>query len=152
MDNYGSHGTPEFEYLCQSLNIIPWWFIPKLTHRYQPLDSKPFSVLKQKFRKKNNKIVRQGGDVNNKRHFLRLIKTVRKDTFKSRTIKSSFYNTGIWPQNPHIVCDQIDPSWEDELVLEIYSHTPSPEAEIPSSVTNSPPNSDQRFSKIENKL
>ena len=37
-------------------------------------------------------------------------------------------------------------------MLEIYGHTPSPEAEIPSSVTNSPPNSDQRFSKIENKL
>ncbi|KAJ5840176.1 uncharacterized protein N7525_005364 [Penicillium rubens] len=58
IDNHSSHGTPEFEYLCQSLNIIPWWFIPKLTHRCQPLDSKPFSVLKQKFRKKNNKIVR----------------------------------------------------------------------------------------------
>ncbi|KAI3127953.1 transcriptional regulator family: Centromere protein B, DNA-binding region [Penicillium roqueforti] len=152
MDNHGSHGTPEFEYLCQSLNIIPWWFIPKLTHRCQPLDGKPFSVLKQKFRKKNNEIVRWGGDVDDKRHFLRLIKTVRKDTFKSRTIKSSFYDTGIWPWNPHIVCDQIDPSWEDEPVLEIYGHTPSPEAEIPSSVTNSPPNSDQRFSKIENKL
>jgi hypothetical protein len=81
-----------------------------------------------------------------------LIKTVRKDTFKSRTIKSSFYDTGIWPWNPHIVCDQIDPGWEDEPVLEIYGHTPSPEAEILSSVTNSPPNSDQRFSKIENKL
>lgn len=37
-------------------------------------------------------------------------------------------------------------------MIEIYGHTPSPEAEIPSSVTNSPPNSDQRFSEIENKL
>lgn len=81
-----------------------------------------------------------------------MIKTVRKDTFKSRTIKSSFYDTGIWPWNPHIVCDQIDPGWEDEPVIEIYGHTPSPEVEIPSSITNSPPNSDQRFSKIENKL
>ncbi|KAJ5835639.1 hypothetical protein N7447_001665 [Penicillium robsamsonii] len=97
MDNHGSHGTPEFEYICQSLNIIPWWFIPKLTHRCQPLDGKPFSVLKQKFRKKNNEIVRWGGDVDDKRHFLQMIKTVRKDTFKARTVKSSFYDTGIWP-------------------------------------------------------
>lgn len=37
-------------------------------------------------------------------------------------------------------------------MLKIYSYIPSLEAEIPSSVTNSPPNSDQRFLKIENKL
>ncbi|KAJ5858343.1 hypothetical protein N7534_003620 [Penicillium rubens] len=131
---------------------IQWLLDFHYTTKKRPLDGKPFSVLKQKFRKKNNEIVRWGGDVDDKRHFLRLIKTVRKDTFKSRTIKSSFYDTGIWPWNPHIVCDQIDPGWEDEPVLEIYGHTPSPEAEILSSVTNSPPNSDQRFSKIENKL
>jgi hypothetical protein len=54
----------------------------------------------------------------------------------------------------HIVCDHIDPSWEDEPVLDMYGHTrtPSPDGEFPSSATNSPPNSDQRFSKIENKL
>ena len=152
MDNHGSHGTPEFEHICQSFNIIPWWFIPKLTHRCQPLDGKPFSVLKQKFRKKNNEIVRWGGDVDDKRHFLQMIKTVRKDTFKSQTIKSSFRDTGLWPWDLHIVCDQIDPGWEDEPVLEIYGCTPSPDREFPSSATNSPPNSDQRFSKIENKL
>jgi DNA-binding transcriptional MerR regulator len=152
MDNHGSHGTPEFEHICQSFNIIPWWFIPKMTHRCQPLDGKPFSVLKQKFRRKNNEIVRWGGDVDDKRHFLQIIKTVRKDTFKSQTIKSSFKDTGLWPYDLHIVCDQIDPGWEDEPVLEIYGHTPSPNREFPSSATNSPPNSDQRFSKVEDKI
>jgi hypothetical protein len=81
-----------------------------------------------------------------------MIKTVRKDTFKSKTIKSSFRDTGLWPYNLQIVCDQIDPGWEDELVLEMYGCTPSPDREFPSSATSSPPNSDQRFSKIENKL
>ncbi|KAJ5865434.1 uncharacterized protein N7529_007350 [Penicillium soppii] len=152
MDYHGSHGTPEFEHICQSFNIIPWWFIPKMTHRCQPLDGKPFSVLKQKFRRKNNEIVRWGGDVDDKRHFLQIIKTVRKDTFKSQTIKSSFKDTGLWPYDLHIVCDQIDPGWEDEPVLEIYGHTPSPNREFPSSATNSPPNSDQRFSKVEDKI
>lgn len=39
-------------------------------------------------------------------------------------------------------------------MIEIYGYTPSPDLgiEIPSLVTNSPPNSDQRFLKIENKL
>lgn len=87
-----------------------------------------------------------------KRHFLRMIKTVRKDTFKAQTIKSSFRDTGLWPYDLHIVCDQIDPGWEDEPVLQIYGHTPSPDREFPSSATNSPPNSDQRFSKVENKV
>jgi hypothetical protein len=68
-----------------------------MAHRYQPLDNKTFSVLKQKFRKKDNEIVRWGGDVDDKRHFLRMIKQVRKDAFKSQTIKSSFRDTGIWP-------------------------------------------------------
>ncbi|KAJ5335792.1 uncharacterized protein N7506_005728 [Penicillium brevicompactum] len=95
MDNHGSYGTPEFEHICQTHNIIPWWFIPKMTHRCQPLDNKSFSVLKQKFRKKNNEIVRWGGDVSDKRHFLQLIKSVRKDAFKAKTIKSSFRDTGI---------------------------------------------------------
>lgn len=151
MDNHGSYRTPEFEHICQTHNIIPWWFIPKMTYRCQTLDNKVFSVLKQKFRKKNNEIVRWGGDVGDKRHFLRLIKSVRKDALKAKTIKASFRDTGIWPVDSHIVCDRIDPGWEDEPVLEMYS-TPSPDREFPSSATNSPPNSDQRFSKIENKL
>jgi hypothetical protein len=58
----------------------------------------------------------------------------------------------MWLWDLHIVCDQIDPGWEDELSLEIYGYTPSPDREFPSSATNSPPNSDQRFSKIEDKL
>jgi hypothetical protein len=124
MDNHSFHGIPEFEHICQVNNIVPWWFIPHMTHRCQPLDNKAFLVLKQKFRKKNNEIVRWGGgDVSDKRHFLQLIKSVRKDAFKSQTIKSSFRNTGIWPSNSHIVCDQIDPGWEDEPVLDMYGHT-----------------------------
>lgn len=152
MDNHRSYGTPEFEHIYQSFNIIPYWFIPKMTYRCQPLDGKLFAVLKQRFRRKNNEILRWGGDVNNKRHFFQMIKSVRKDTFKSQTIKSAFADTGIWPWDPKIVPDQIDPGWEDEPILEIYGHTPSPDAEIPSSQTNSPPNTPHRWSKIENKV
>lgn len=152
MDNHGSHGTPEFEHICQSYNIIPYWFLPKLTHYCQPLDDKPFSVLKQKFRRMNNEVVRWGGDVDDKRNFLRIIKSVRKETFKSRTIKSAFRDTGLWPWNPDVVTNKLDPHWENESVIQILGHTPSPEAEIPSSITNSPPDSHQRFSKIEDKL
>lgn len=97
MDNHGSYGTPEFEHICQSFNIIPYWFILKMIYRCQPLDGKPFAVLKQRFRRKNNEILRWGGDINDKRHFFQMIKTVRKDTFKSQTIKSAFADTGIWP-------------------------------------------------------
>lgn len=81
-----------------------------------------------------------------------MIKTVRKDTFKAQTIKSSFRDIGLQPYDLYIVCDQIDPSQEDEPVLKIYGYTPLPDREFPSSATNSPPNSDQRFSKVENKV
>jgi hypothetical protein len=81
-----------------------------------------------------------------------MIKTVRKDTFKSQTIKSAFADTSIWPWDPKIVPDQIDPGWEDKPILEIYGHTPSPDAEIPSSQTNLPPNTPYRWSKIEDKV
>lgn len=152
MDNHGSHGTPEFEHICQSYNIIPYWFIPKMTHRCQPLDGKPFSILKQKFRRMNNEVERWGGDADDKRNFFRIIKTVRKETFKSSTIKSSFKDTGLWPFNAKIVPDQIDPHWDNEPIVQFFGHTPSPETEILSSITNSPPDSHQRFSKIEDKL
>ena len=46
MDNHGSHRTPEFEHICQSFNIIPYWFILKMIYRCQPLNGKPFVVLK----------------------------------------------------------------------------------------------------------
>lgn len=150
MDNHGSHGTPEFEHICQSFNIIPYWFLPKLTHRCQPLDGKPFSVLKQKFRRMNNEVVRWGGDVDDKRNFLQIIKAIRKDTFKSRTIKSAFRDTGFWPWNPSIVTDLIDPHWEDEPILQMQGE--SSDTELPSSRTNSPPDTHQRFSKLEDKL
>lgn len=151
MDNHGSHGTPEFEYLCQSFNIIPYWFLPKLTHRCQPLDDKPFSVLKDRFRRKNNEIVRWDGDVDDKRHFFRLIKTVRKDTFKSSAIKSAFKATGLHPFDAKIVCDAIDPHWEDERILKTYGHSDDSD-DIPSSKTNSAPNTPHRFTKIETQL
>lgn len=99
----------------------------------------------------NNEIVRWGGNTDDKRDFLRLIKSVRKNAFKSQTVKSSFRDRGIWPWDGSIVCDTIDPHWEDEPVLQIYG-TPSPPREFPSSATNSPPDTDQRFSRLEDKL
>lgn len=153
MDNHGSHGTPEFEYLCQCFNIIPYWFLPKLTHRCQPLDGKPFSILKLKFRLANNEHERWGGDPSDKRGFLQLIKNVRKETFKAATIKSSFKDTGLWPFNGTLVPNQIDPQWENEPTIRILGHSSAtPETEISSSATNSPPNTRQRFTKIEDKM
>lgn len=93
------------------------------------------------------------GDPSDKRGYLQLIKDVRKETFKYVTIKSSFKDTGLWPFNGELVPDQIDPKWENEPIIQIWGHSSAtPDTETSSSAINSPPNTRQRFSKIEDKL
>ncbi|CRL29476.1 unnamed protein product [Penicillium camemberti] len=44
MDNHGSHYTPEFINFAVDNGIIPYCFIPYITHICQPLDNFPSSI------------------------------------------------------------------------------------------------------------
>lgn len=130
MDNHGSHGTIEFLSICDTFNIIPYWFLPHTTHLCQPLDGKAFQCLKHYYRQMNNELIRWGGNADRKRDFFRNIKGVRRNAFKSQTIKSSFRDRGIWPFNAKLVLNAIDPNWGNEPTLQIFN-SPSPPPRIP---------------------
>ena len=69
MDNHGSQLTHEFLQFCDHHYIIAYCFIPHTTHIYQPLDSWPFQVLKDYYKKNNNTVVQWGGSVSSKADF-----------------------------------------------------------------------------------
>ena len=99
MDNHGSHLTHEFLQFCDRHHIIAYCFIPHTTHICQPLDSRPFQVLKDYYKKNNNTVVQWGGSVSSKTNFFYEIDAIQKQALTTRIIKSGFVACGIYPFN-----------------------------------------------------
>jgi hypothetical protein len=61
MDNHGSYLTYKFLQFYDHHHIIAYYFIPHTIHICQPLDSQPFQVLKDYYKKNNNTVVSPPG-------------------------------------------------------------------------------------------
>jgi hypothetical protein len=119
-DGHPSHKKRDFINYCENNRIIPLCFPSKLTHRLQPLDSKPFQAYKHYYRLQNNRTKRWGGSVKEKSDFLRHIHQVRMQTFTDSTIRHSFRGCGIWPFNPEAVCQELRGDDESDNTLVFY--------------------------------
>jgi hypothetical protein len=153
MDNHGSHLTHEFLQFCDHHHIIAYCFIPHTTHICQPLDSRPFQVLKDYYKKNNNTVVQWGGSVSHKTDFFREIDAVRKQALTARTIRSGFAACGIYPFNLQKVLDPLQEVLPPVPDLQIFDG--EDEGQTPplsSSITNSPPRTLEKLSRSISKL
>jgi hypothetical protein len=153
MDNHGSHLTHEFLQFCDRHHIIAYCFIPHTTHICQPLDSRPFQVLKDYYKKNNNTVVQWGGSVSSKTGFFCKIDAVRKQALTTRTIKSGFAACGIYPFNIQKVLDPLQEALPPMPDLQIFDgkdrgQTPP----LSSSITNLPPRTLEKLSRSISKL
>jgi hypothetical protein len=107
----------DFINYCQQNRILPYCFPSKLTHRLQPLDSKPFQAYKHYYRTENNRTKRWGGSVTEKRDFLRRLHVVRMQTFTIPTVRHAFKHCGLWPFDPEVICKELRPDDGPDLVV-----------------------------------
>lgn len=102
IDNHGSHCTREVLSYAEANNVILFSFPPHATHFMQPLDVVCFQPLKHYHRQAVAAATRTGCDHFGKADFLHALHDIRKQAFKSKTIKSAFRKTGLVPFNPQV--------------------------------------------------
>jgi hypothetical protein len=107
MDSHGSHLTFEFMDICKEANIIPFLLPPHSTHLLQPLDIGIFQGYKHYHQESLEKHVRFSRIDFDKVEFLALLDGIRKATFKSSTIMSSFQKAGLIPFQPEVVYEKM---------------------------------------------
>ena len=141
-DGHGSHLTYEFLHYCEIAEII--------THIMQPLDGKPFLVLKTFFREKNNQMAIWRRDAADKSTFFREITTIRNNALKARTIRHTFAELGLYPFNPSKIIDLLNAA--KSPTPDLYwptGETPPPPS---SSIGSDPPVDTKQAQRIEAKL
>jgi hypothetical protein len=145
--------TYEFLHFCEQKQIIPICFIPHTTHWAQPLDQKPFLVLKSYFRKENTEEAWLGNSTADKADFFRIIAKVRDQALTSRTIRHAFRDTGLYPYSPEKVIEPLRKRKEPTPELQWYDGDVTPPL-ASSSITYSPPATAQgvrkNIQKVEN--
>jgi hypothetical protein len=102
-DGHGSHLTFECLDFCEKHPIIPISFRLRTSYIAQLLDSKPFSKVKQAFRKENTLSSAWFCLDSAKRQFLEDFTTIREKAFKQRVTRSAFQETVLWPFNLDII-------------------------------------------------
>ena len=142
MDNHGSHLTINFIEYCEANRILPYCFPPHSTHMLQPLDGVPFQQYKHFHGKMINAEARLGASDFKKRDFLNILKTLRKNTFTSRTIRSGFKERGVYPFNPSIVLDSLRKKCIEPPPLAIYDDEPP---SSPTTASFSPPKTAEKL-------
>lgn len=80
-DSHGSYLTVEFLQLYKDNGVIPFRFLPYMTHLYQLLDGKLFLSYKQHFHYINNKLSYWAGKLVGKAEFLQVIRLVWEKAF-----------------------------------------------------------------------
>lgn len=99
MDNHESHGTGEFAKLANDNHILPFPLISHLTHCMQPLDVGVFNPYKHWHDFAIQDSLAGLSIEYDIRAFLRDLPSIREKTFKKRTIRHAFKNSGMWPIN-----------------------------------------------------
>ena len=98
-DGFGSHLTYEFMKFCEDKKILCFFLPAHSSHFLQPLDVGVFHVYKYYHSEVVTASTRTSYKKFTKKEFLTVIKGIREDTFKPRTIKKGFELAGIVPFN-----------------------------------------------------
>ena len=106
-DGHGSHVSNEFLFYCWEDRIVPFQLPPHSTHLLQPLDIGMFQPLKHWQQEDIHEQIKYGEMEYTKVDFLNAYEKVRRKTFVSRTILSSFRKAGLSPFRPEIVYEKM---------------------------------------------
>jgi len=104
-DGHEAHKTHEFLSYC--VKIIPFFLRPHTSHICQPLDVSVFQPYKHFHGEVIGTLYRNGISNITKVDFIVKLEQIRVSTFKVRTIRSAFANSGLYPYNPSIVIDRL---------------------------------------------
>jgi DDE superfamily endonuclease len=106
-DGFGSHLLIDFIRYCWDNHIIPLVLPPHATHLMQPLDVVIFQPYKHYHSEALDRAIRIGFDEFTVQDFLQELHGIRKQTFKTSTVISSFRATGLIPYDPAVVLDKL---------------------------------------------
>ena len=109
LDGHDSHSTREFITFCDEHRIILFCLPSHCTHLLQPLDVVVFQPYKHYHGEAVDAATRTGCSQFDKTEFFTAIESIRTQTFKPTTILSAFRKTGLWPFNPDMVLDKLQP-------------------------------------------
>jgi hypothetical protein len=130
-DGFESHNDFDFIQYSWDERIIPFHLPPHTTHLLQPLDVVCFQPLKHYHAETIDRAVRLGDSHFSRTEFLAAFDYIRSQTFQSKTIKSAFRKTGLFPYNPDEVLKDFhfkeEEESEDELKLpEVFNFNITP--------------------------
>jgi len=121
LDGHESHTTREFITFCDEHQIILFCLPSHCTHLLQPLDVVVFQPYKHYHAEALDIATRTGCSQFDKVEFFTAIESIRMQTFKPTTILSAFRETGLWPFNPDVVLNKLQP-----ITVPLRQHTPIP--------------------------
>jgi hypothetical protein len=123
LDGHESHHSMDFEAECAKHGIIPLCMPSHSSHRLQPLDLVPFSVLKRVYSQFVERLMRRHQTHVAKEDFLLGFLEAFEAAFTKKNIQSGFKAAGICPLDADRVISALD-------VVKV-THTPSPDPELP---------------------
>ncbi|OCK74173.1 DDE-domain-containing protein [Lepidopterella palustris CBS 459.81] len=106
-DGFGTYESLEILTYCLENNIILCRIPSHTSHKLQPCDVSVFAALKAAYREQVEKLYRGGANTVGKQHFTLLYSRAREQAFTSRSIKSGWSKTGLYPFSPHRVLKDI---------------------------------------------
>lgn len=121
-DGFDSHLTKEFLEVLEANKVIPYRLPPHATQLLQPLDVGCFQPYKHWHVEAVDAATRTGCTSFNKVEFLAALESVRRRTFKKRTIERGWREAGLIPYNPGIVLNKIRD--DDVNAYEVIPQTP----------------------------
>jgi len=130
LDGHDSHSTREFITFRDEHQILLFCLPSHCTHLLQPLDVVVFQPYKHYHSEAVDTATRTGCSQFDKIEFFTAIESIRTQTFKPTTILSAFRKTGLWPFNPDIVLDKLQP-----ISAPARPSTPIPGPQLDSSPT-----------------
>jgi hypothetical protein len=107
LDGHDSHHTFEFLDFCRQKKILVFFLRPHTTHILQPLDVSVFQPYKHWHGVQIALASSLGLSNATKTLFLDRLAEIRRQTFKSNTIRAGWKHTGLFPYNPSIVLGQL---------------------------------------------
>jgi hypothetical protein len=134
MDNHGSHETPEFIKLANENHILPYPLLAHMTHCMQPLDVGVFQPYKHWHNVAIKDAIASLDIEYGLRSFLRDLAWVWEQTFKKRTIRHAFKDSGIYPPDTTKCLQQLKtfnpPKERKEASLPTLPRTPTKPMEV----------------------
>jgi DDE superfamily endonuclease len=106
-DGFDSHCTKEFLKVLEENKITPYRLPAHTSHFLQPLDVGCFQPYKHWYAEVVDAATRTGCTSFNKVDFLYAIKSIRRFTFKDKTIRRGWKDVGLLPHNWDLILHNI---------------------------------------------